>query len=142
MIEFCSPNSRALLPTFRTDCRDPLILPRWGLILPRLPLPTPVLYSAATNPFQGYVRTQKNTPTPPQNTPFPGLNLKVGKMNYRLGKSDPNGAKCLKSGQKFKKWANLFYSCILSGDSGLGIGLDQSENEDPSGKKCVQRCEI
>ena len=93
-------------------------------------------------PFRDMYVHKKNTPTPPQNTPFPDSNLKVGKMNYPLGKSDPNWAKCLKRGQKFKKWANLFYSCILSGDSGLGIWLDQSENEDPSGKKWVQRCEI
>ena len=33
--------------------------------------PTPVLYSAVTNLFWGYVRTQ-NTPGPPQNTHFPG----------------------------------------------------------------------
>ena len=31
MIEFFLPNSRAILPTFRTNCQVGLILPRWGL---------------------------------------------------------------------------------------------------------------
>ena len=89
MIDFFSPNSKALLPKFCTNCPDGshfaqmahetrgLILPRWGLSLPRMPPPTPVLYSAFTLPFWGYIRTQ-NTPNPTPNTPFP---LKVGKMN-------------------------------------------------------------
>ena len=46
-----------------------LILPRWGLILPRILPPTPVLYSAVTLTFQGYVRTQK-TLKPTQKHPF------------------------------------------------------------------------
>ena len=87
-----------------------LILPRWGLILPRLPPPIPVLYSAVTNPFLGYVHTQ-NTPNPNPKHPFPGLNLKVGKMTYRLGSLDSNCAKCLKSGKTFlevgKKFVHL-----------------------------------
>ena len=72
-----------------------LVLPRCGLNLPRIPPATPVLYSAVTNPFRRYVRTQ--------NTPLIGLNLKVGKMNYHLSKMDPNWAKCLKSGQNFSR---------------------------------------
>ena len=91
MIEFFPPNARALLPTFRTNCQMPvgLILPRWGLILPRIPPQTPILYSAVTHPFRRLC-VHKTPPSPPQNTPFPGLNLKVGKMNYRLGNLDPN----------------------------------------------------
>ena len=46
-----------------------LTLPRWGLTLPRITPPTPVLYSAVTNPFRGYVRTQ-NTPNPTPKHPF------------------------------------------------------------------------
>ena len=79
-----------------------LILPRWDLILPRIPPSTPLLYSAVTHLFRGYVHTQ-STPKPTQNTPFPGLNLKVGKMNYSLGNSNPNWAKCLKSGQNISR---------------------------------------
>ena len=83
-----------------------LILLRWSLTLPRTPPPTPVLYSAGTNPlpvaFLGYVHTQ-NTSTQPVTPkhPTPGLNLKVGKMNYSLGKMDPNWVKWLKSVQNF-----------------------------------------
>ena len=53
--------------------------------------PTPVLYSAITHPFGGYVPTfvHKTPPTPPQNIPFPGLNWKEGRMNYHLGKMRP-----------------------------------------------------
>ena len=77
MIDFFLPNSRALLPTFSTNCPDGSQFAQMGLSLPRMPPPTPVLYSAFTLPFWGYIRTQ-NTPNPTPNTPFP---LKVGKMN-------------------------------------------------------------
>ena len=89
-----------------------LISPRWGLILPRVPPPTPVLYSAVTKPFRGYVRTQ-TPPAQPQNTPFPGLILKVGKMNCCLGKLDPIWAKCLKSGQNFSRSGQMFLFIII-----------------------------
>ena len=96
------PNSRALLPTSHTNFPDGSHFAQMGSHLPRIPPPTPVLYSAVTNPF-GDMYVHKKTPTPPQNTPFPGLNLKVGKRNYSLGKMDPNRAKCLKSGQNFSR---------------------------------------
>ena len=57
MIEFLFSNFRALLPLFVQIAQMVLISPRWGLILPRIPPPTPVLYSAVTNPFWGYVGT-------------------------------------------------------------------------------------
>ena len=69
MIEFFFPNSRALLPLFVRIAQMGLILPSWGLILPGVPPPTYVLYSAVTNPFQGYVRT-KNTPNSTPKTPL------------------------------------------------------------------------
>ena len=87
MTEFFLLNSRALLPFFVLIGQTGLILPRWGLILPRIPLPTLVLYPAGTHPFRGFI-------TPPashQSTPFPDLNLKVGKKNYGLGNLDPSG---------------------------------------------------
>ena len=40
-----------------------------SLILPRKPLQTPVVYSAVTHPFLGYVPTQ-NTPNPTPKHPF------------------------------------------------------------------------
>ena len=85
-----------------------LILPRWGLILPRVPPPAHVLYSAVTHTFQEYVHTQKTPPIPPQNTPFPGLNLKVGKMNYLLVNLDPNLAIFLKSGQNVYRSGDIY----------------------------------
>ena len=102
MIEYFPPNSRAFGPFFIQIAQMGLSLPIWGLILPRIPSPTPVLYTAVTHPFWGYVRTQ-NTPSPPQNPPFLGLNLKVGKMNYRLGSLDPNWANNLKNGQNVSR---------------------------------------
>ena len=97
---FFPPNSRAILPTFRTSSPE-------GLILPRILPPTTVLYSAVTHHFWRYVRTQ-NTPCPSQNTPFPGLNLKIGKMNYGLGNFDPNWAKWVKSGQNLSRSGQIF----------------------------------
>ena len=76
-------------PLFVQNAQMGLILPRWGLILSRIPPQTPALYCAVTHSFQGHVRAQTH-PTPPQNTHFPGQNLKVGKMNYSLGNLDPN----------------------------------------------------
>ena len=91
MIEFPPPILEPFCPLFVLFAQMGLILPRWGLILPRIPPPTPVFYSAVTNPFWGYVSTQITpNPTPPQNTHFSGLNLKVGKMNYCLSNMDPN----------------------------------------------------
>ena len=100
MVEFFFPILEHFCPLFVQIAQMGLILPRWGLILPRNPPPTPVLYSAVTKPFRGYVQTQ-NTPSPTPKHPFPGLILKVGKMNYCMGKMNPIWAKCLKSVQKF-----------------------------------------
>ena len=78
MMVFFLPNSRALLPTFRTNCPDGSHFAQMGSHF-----------------------AQNTTPTPYSR--FPGLNLKVGKMNYSLGNLDPNWAKCLKSGQNFSR---------------------------------------
>ena len=96
-------------PPIKKNCPLFVQIAQMGLILPRIPPPTPVLYSAITHPFRGYVRTQ-NTPKHTQNTPFSGLNLKVGNMNYRLGNLDPNWAKCLKSGKNFSRSGQ---NCII-----------------------------
>ena len=73
MIVFFLHNSKALLPLFVQIAQMGLIWPRWGLILPRIPRATPVLYSGVANPlkvpFWGYVRT-RNTPSPTQKHPF------------------------------------------------------------------------
>ena len=70
-------NSRLPLPTFLPNCPYGSHFAQMGLILRRIPTPTPVLYSSVTHPIPGY-----------------------GKMNYSLGNPDPNWPNCLKSGQK------------------------------------------
>ena len=69
MIEFFPPILEHFRPLFLQIAQMGLILPRWDLILPRIPPATPVLYSAVTNPFRGYVHTQ-NTPSPTPKYPF------------------------------------------------------------------------
>ena len=102
MIEFPPPNSRALLPLFLQNAQMGLILSIWGLVLPRIPPPIPVLYSAVRHSFSRYWRTQ-NTPKPTPKHPISWPELDSGKMNYCLGNLDPNWAKCLKSGQNFSR---------------------------------------
>ena len=66
MIEFFS-HSRALLPLFVQIAQMGLILPRWDLNWPRIPLPTPVIYPAAMHPF-GDMYVHKTPPKHPKNT--------------------------------------------------------------------------
>ena len=89
-----------------------LIWPRWGLIVPRIPPPTPVLYSAVTNPFRGYVRTQ-STPNPPKNALFSGPNLKVGKIITVWAKWTPTGQNLWKVGKSFLEVGNLLLLFML-----------------------------
>ena len=76
-----------------------LILPRWGLILPRIPPPTPVLYSAVTNPFRGYVTNKKHPKPHPKIPLFLAWFWKWVKWTTVWAKWTPSGQKCLKSGQ-------------------------------------------
>ena len=48
MIEFFSPILEHLCPLFVLDAQMGLFLPRWASFLPRVPPPTPVLYSSVT----------------------------------------------------------------------------------------------
>ena len=90
-----SPNSRARLPTFRTNCPDGSHFAQMG---------SHFAQNTTTNPTPfGDMYVHKTPSTPPQTTPLPGLNLKVGKKNYRLGKMGPNWAKCLNCGQNFSR---------------------------------------
>ena len=86
MIEFDPPDFRALFPY----CPDGSHLPRWGLILPRLPSPTSVLYSAVTHPARGYVSTL-NPPNPTQKhrDPFSWPELANGQNEVPPGQSGP-----------------------------------------------------
>ena len=99
MTEFFPPILEHFCPLFVRIAQMDLTLPRLGLILPRIPSPTPVLYPAVTNPFWGNIHTQ-NTPNPTPKHPF---SWKVGNMDYCLGILDPNWAKCLKSGPLFSR---------------------------------------
>ena len=94
-------DSRALLPTFLQIAQMGLILPRWGLILPAIPPPTPVLYSAITNPFQGYVHAQ-NTLNPTPKHPFFWPVLESGQNELLSGQNCPQLCKL------FEKWAKRF----------------------------------
>ena len=77
MIDFFFPILEPLCPLFVQIAQMGLILPRWGLALPRIPPPTPVLYSALTNPFRGNVCPQ-NTPNPTQKHHFSWPELESG----------------------------------------------------------------
>ena len=85
-----------------------------GLILSRIPPPTPVLYSALTNLHKTLAPTLNPTPKHPLSWPS-GLNLKVGKMNYTVttvwAKWTPTGQNVLKSGQNLSRSGQKKYSC-------------------------------
>ena len=99
MIEFSPQNLQHFCPFFIQIAQMGLILSRWGLILPRIPPPTHVLYSAVTHPFLGYIRTQ-NTPKPTPKLPFSWPELESWQNELPL---DPKYAKCLISGQNFSR---------------------------------------
>ena len=92
MIEFFFPNSGALLrkfcPLSVQIAQMGLILPRWGLILPRIPPPSPLLYSAVTKPLLGVcTKHPKTHPTPPWPEHASGQNeLQYGQNGPQLDK--------------------------------------------------------
>ena len=118
MIELFLPNSRALLPTFRTNCPDGSHFAQTGSHFSQIPPPTSVPYSALTRPFVGYVRTQ-STPNPtPKHSFFLAWTGKWAKWTTIWAKWDPNWAICLKSGQKTflvagKKRYHLSICCLM-----------------------------
>ena len=89
MIEFFLPNSRPLLPTFCTNCPDGSYFAQMGSHLPRKPPPIPVLYSAVTKPFLGYVRT-RNTPSPAPKHPFSWPDFESGQNELLSGQNGPH----------------------------------------------------
>ena len=74
-----------------------LILPRWGLTLPRTPPSTPVRYSAVTNPCWGFVCTQNNPSLIPKH-PFSWPELESGQNELQSGQYGPQ------LGKMFEKW--------------------------------------
>ena len=100
MIEFFCPILEHVWPLFVQIAQMYLILHRWGFILPRIPLPTPVLCSAIINLFQGYVRTQ-NTPNPTPKHPFSWPDFESGQNKLQSGQNGPQ------LGKMFEKWQNF-----------------------------------
>ena len=60
LLPFFSPILEHFCLFFIQIAQMGLILPRLGLVFPKMPAPIPVLYSAVTHPFWGYVRKQNN----------------------------------------------------------------------------------
>ena len=98
VIKFPPPILEHFCPLLAQIEQMGLILPRWGLTLPRIPPPTPVLYSAVIHPLWGYVHTQ-NKPKPTQNTRFSWPEPESGQNKLPSGQFKPNWPKCLKGGQ-------------------------------------------
>ena len=68
MIEFFFPNSRSLLPTYRTNCPDGFHFAQMGSHFAQNFNTTTNPYSLLS-PFRGHVRT-KNSPKPRPKTPL------------------------------------------------------------------------
>ena len=101
MINFSPPILEHFCPLLVQIAYMGLDLPRWGLILPRILPSTPVLYSAVTHSFQGYVHTQRN-PKPTPKHPCSWPELENGLNELQLGQFGPQLEKM------FENWANLF----------------------------------
>ena len=115
-------NSRALLPTFLTNCPDGSHFAQMWSRFAQNTILNPCSLLHRHTPLSGICTNTIHPQIHPklaQNTHFPGLNLKVGKMNYRLGNLDPNWARCLKCGQNVSRSGpkNIFtwISCIVMG---------------------------
>ena len=94
-------------PLFIQIAHMGLILPMWGFILPRIPPLTPVLYSAVTHTFWGYVHTQ-NIPKPTPKHPFSWPELESWQNELQSGKFGPQLGKmfekCAKTFDSFELW--------------------------------------
>ena len=108
MIEFPTHSSRALLPTFRTNCPHGSHFAQMGFHFAQNTTPIPCSLLSRHTALSGICTYTKH----PQPHPkiLPGLNLKMGKMNYSLGNLDPNCAMFLKSGQNFSRSGQNNYS--------------------------------
>ena len=67
---------------------------------PEYHTPTPVFYSAITNPFRRYVPTQ-GTPNPTPKHPFCWPEVESGQKELPSGQNDPQ------LGKMFEKWENF-----------------------------------
>ena len=85
----------------------------------------PVLFSAVTNPFRGYVCTQ-NTPNPTPKHPSSWPDFESGQNQLLSGQMDPNWANFLKSGQNISRSGqkNLFIGSPRCGGRDGRAGSD------------------
>ena len=96
MIEFFSPNSRALLPTFRTDCPE-------GSHFAQNTTPNPCCLLSRHTPLSGYVHTQ-NAPNPTPKHPFSWPELESGQNETELQSGQPRPQR----GKMFENWTKPF----------------------------------
>ena len=99
MINFLFPNSRALLPTFRTNCPDGSHFFQIGTHFAQNTTTNPCSLLSSHTLLLGICTYTKKAP--PQNTPFSGLILKVGKWTIVWAKWTATGQNVSKVGKTF-----------------------------------------
>ena len=87
-------------PIFVQIARMSLILPRWGLILPRMP-PHPLFFTQQSHAPVG-ICTNTNTPNPTQKHSISWPELESGQNELQSGQNETH------LGNLYKKWAKLF----------------------------------
>ena len=107
MINFLFPNSRALLPTFRTNCPDGSHFFQIGTHFAQNTTTNPCSLLSSHTLLLGICTYTKKAP--PQNTPFSGLILKVGKWTIVWAKWTATGQNVSKVGKTFLEVGNFFY---------------------------------
>ena len=110
-LNFFPPTLEHVCTFFIEIAQMGLILPRLGLVLPGIPSPTPVFYSAVTHPLQGYVCAQ-NTANPTPKHFFSWPEIESGQNEIPSGQFGPQLAKMFGSGQNFLEVAKKNYSSI------------------------------
>ena len=115
MIEFFLPNSRAILPTFQTNCPHRSHFSQMGSDFAQNTTSKPCSCSVVTNSFLGYVPTQ-NTPKPTPKHLFSLPDFESGKNDLLSGQNGPHlGEMCEKWAKLFKKWAKKYlFLCFMS----------------------------
>ena len=109
MVEFVFPNSRALLLTFCTNCPDGSHFAQMGSHSAQSTTTNPVLYSAVTYPFQGYVHTQ-NTLNPTPKHPIFWPELESGQNEQLSWQNGPQLGKMWKVSKSFLEVGKKNYS--------------------------------
>ena len=94
MIGFLPRNSRALLPTFCTDCPDGSHFAQMGSHFAQNTTTNPCILLSRHKPLSGYVRTQ-NTPNLTPKHPFSWPELESGQKEMPSGQNGPQLGKML-----------------------------------------------